>query len=503
MAADRESGNRWSAAGAVGQHGEPLAAALRSMASEPAGGASAAEPARAAPAAVAPEPGLAAVEQLNRRIAELEQRLAGLSAAAGASLARPADAEPGALRRARATAGADRRHRRLSARHLQPGKCPSRPASGRKARPGCWTTAAAPGPRVLFVPSLINRAYILDLMPEASMLRWLAAHGVRPLLLDWGWPGEVERRVHLTDYVAGRLERALAAVAGRWCWRAIAWAGCWRWRRRCGSRTGCAPGVAGHAVGLPRRRPRQARTPGRAAADAGARDGSSPAPCRSTRCRSLFALLDPGGVAAKYRAFAGLDQATRAGTHVRRHGGLAERRRAAGGAGGAGVPGGLVRRQHAGARRVADRGLAGAARGAGPAQLRARCRRATGSCRRKARCPWRHCCQAQRCIEPAAGHVGMVAGTPAEALLWQPFAGLAATSLSRGHTIDTPKPIQGVPAQWKTSSSFPPPAPRSAASTARSAPFPRTSSAPRRSRRRSRAPSWSRARSTRSSSARC
>jgi poly(3-hydroxyalkanoate) synthetase len=44
------------------------------------------------------------------------------------------------------------------------------------------------------------------------MLRWLATQGIRPLLLDWGWPGPVERRFTLTDYIAGRLERALAAA---------------------------------------------------------------------------------------------------------------------------------------------------------------------------------------------------------------------------------------------------------------------------------------------------
>jgi hypothetical protein len=70
------------------------------------------------------------------------------------------------------------------------------------------------GPSVLFVPSLINRAYILDLMPDASMLRWLAAQGAHPYLLDWGWPGEAERKFTLTDYIAGRLERAIAVIPG-------------------------------------------------------------------------------------------------------------------------------------------------------------------------------------------------------------------------------------------------------------------------------------------------
>ncbi len=71
---------------------------------------------------------------------------------------------------------------------------------------------AAKGPVVLVVPSLINKAYVLDLTAERSLLRWLARQGVRPLLLDWGSPGDAERGFTLTDYIAGRLERALDAI---------------------------------------------------------------------------------------------------------------------------------------------------------------------------------------------------------------------------------------------------------------------------------------------------
>jgi hypothetical protein len=71
------------------------------------------------------------------------------------------------------------------------------------------------GPTVVFVPSLVNRAYVLDLMPEASLLRWLPGQGFRTLLLDWGWPEEAERHFTLTDYIAGRLERALMAAPVR------------------------------------------------------------------------------------------------------------------------------------------------------------------------------------------------------------------------------------------------------------------------------------------------
>jgi poly[(R)-3-hydroxyalkanoate] polymerase subunit PhaC len=69
------------------------------------------------------------------------------------------------------------------------------------------------GAPLLVVPSLVNRAYILDLMPEKSLLRFLAGQGLRPLLVDWGAPGALERRFTLTDYIAGRLEAALDAAA--------------------------------------------------------------------------------------------------------------------------------------------------------------------------------------------------------------------------------------------------------------------------------------------------
>lgn len=76
----------------------------------------------------------------------------------------------------------------------------------------------AGGPPLLVVPSLINRAYILDLTEEKSLLRYLARSGLRPLLVDWGRPEDDERGFSLTDYIAGRLEAAAeagAAAAGR------------------------------------------------------------------------------------------------------------------------------------------------------------------------------------------------------------------------------------------------------------------------------------------------
>ncbi|HYE01039.1 MAG TPA: alpha/beta fold hydrolase [Alphaproteobacteria bacterium] len=72
----------------------------------------------------------------------------------------------------------------------------------------------APGtdaPAVLFVPSLVNRGYILDLSERKSLLRYLAGQGLRPLLIDWDRPGPTERGYDLDRYV-GRLGRALDAA---------------------------------------------------------------------------------------------------------------------------------------------------------------------------------------------------------------------------------------------------------------------------------------------------
>jgi polyhydroxyalkanoate synthase len=169
---------------------------------------------------------------------------------------------------------------------------------------------AAGGRPVLFVPSLVNRAYVLDLADGCSMLRWLADRGVRPLLLDWGWPGDTERRFTLTDYVAGRLERAMTAAA-RIAGAPVVLAGY------------CMGGTL--AVAAAQRRPDLI---GGLALLAAPWDFHAPDPERAIQAaqtlpllepalafnqtlpvdllQSLFAMLDPWGVADKYRGFARL-----------------------------------------------------------------------------------------------------------------------------------------------------------------------------------------------------
>lgn len=77
---------------------------------------------------------------------------------------------------------------------------------------------APTGAPVLLVPSLVNRAHILDLTAKRSFARYLRERGLRPYLLDWGAPGPEERAFALDDYILARLGAALDAArrdAGR------------------------------------------------------------------------------------------------------------------------------------------------------------------------------------------------------------------------------------------------------------------------------------------------
>ena len=57
------------------------------------------------------------------------------------------------------------------------------------------------GPPVVFVPSLINPPQVLDLAHGNSLLRWLSRRGVRPMLVDWGIPSPDDRDMDVTAHV--------------------------------------------------------------------------------------------------------------------------------------------------------------------------------------------------------------------------------------------------------------------------------------------------------------
>lgn len=57
------------------------------------------------------------------------------------------------------------------------------------------------GRDVIFVPSLINPPFILDLAPGNSLLRWCSEQGLHPWLLDWGTPVPDDRAQDVTAHV--------------------------------------------------------------------------------------------------------------------------------------------------------------------------------------------------------------------------------------------------------------------------------------------------------------
>jgi polyhydroxyalkanoate synthase subunit PhaC len=166
----------------------------------------------------------------------------------------------------------------------------------------------AGGPIILFVPSLINRSYILDLMENRSVLRWFAAAGMRPLLLDWGAPGALENSFTLTDYVAGRLERVLGSLeepvilAGYCMGGLLTLAAAVRRPDRVRGLALLATPWDFHAPDADRARNLAAQLP--ALEPAMAVTGN----LSTDLLQLLFACLDPFDVTRKYRAFGRLEQ---------------------------------------------------------------------------------------------------------------------------------------------------------------------------------------------------
>ena len=68
------------------------------------------------------------------------------------------------------------------------------------------------GKPIFLVPSLVNRAYILDLMPGHSFTDYLKQEGWRPYLLDWGEPQQDSEALSLEAYITERLLPAFDAA---------------------------------------------------------------------------------------------------------------------------------------------------------------------------------------------------------------------------------------------------------------------------------------------------
>lgn len=70
---------------------------------------------------------------------------------------------------------------------------------------------------ILLIPSLINRHYVLDLMPGKSFVEYLVAQGHDVFIIDWGTPGKEDRFLELDTFLdtyVGRAIRKTARFAG-------------------------------------------------------------------------------------------------------------------------------------------------------------------------------------------------------------------------------------------------------------------------------------------------
>ena len=65
---------------------------------------------------------------------------------------------------------------------------------------------------VLLVPSLINRHYVLDLMPGKSFVEWMLGQGWDVYIIDWGTPGPEDRFLTFDDFAERYMDRAVRRV---------------------------------------------------------------------------------------------------------------------------------------------------------------------------------------------------------------------------------------------------------------------------------------------------
>ncbi len=66
---------------------------------------------------------------------------------------------------------------------------------------------------VLLVPSLINRHYVLDLLPGKSFAEFLVAQGLDVFCIDWGTPGDEDRYLTFDDVADRYLARAIRVAS--------------------------------------------------------------------------------------------------------------------------------------------------------------------------------------------------------------------------------------------------------------------------------------------------
>ncbi|HEX3014784.1 MAG TPA: class III poly(R)-hydroxyalkanoic acid synthase subunit PhaC [Desulfobacteria bacterium] len=65
---------------------------------------------------------------------------------------------------------------------------------------------------LLMVYALINRAYILDLVPGRSLIEYLVGRGFDVYLLDWGTPGLEDKDLTFGDYITNYIPKAVKRI---------------------------------------------------------------------------------------------------------------------------------------------------------------------------------------------------------------------------------------------------------------------------------------------------
>ncbi len=68
---------------------------------------------------------------------------------------------------------------------------------------------------LLFVFALVNRPYILDILPNKSVVAHFVKAGFDTYLIDWGTPTDADRYLTLDDYVNGYLRNVVRQLAQR------------------------------------------------------------------------------------------------------------------------------------------------------------------------------------------------------------------------------------------------------------------------------------------------
>lgn len=86
------------------------------------------------------------------------------------------------------------------------------PREPRRMKPARFRKGAArlrdhggDGPPVVFVPSLINPPFVLDIAPGRSLIEFIAAQGFHCWLVDWGAPRPQDRDLDLGGHITDRL----------------------------------------------------------------------------------------------------------------------------------------------------------------------------------------------------------------------------------------------------------------------------------------------------------